>query len=911
MKAINLVFALALLHSVSASSQTNFYAYHTKLNSGEAWEEYSKTGEHADLVVQINEGQIIFHRKSSYLPLWKTNKGEWYFEEIVERDGDGPKHRPDKNNIYSYVRLIHESGDSIIVHWRYFPDFKLGHHALPIGGNVYFDGVVHEYFTFYPDGKVKRVIRKGTKKLVDWEDVKNRNIVLSQLKANGINQVSHIKADLTKADGTKIKGEEIKAGDPELEPAYLWHFDEGLKKRKYTELDVTHESTLDKKCKVDGHKTVWKKGVSGTALGFDGYYSKVTTPALHFPEDAEGGWTLEAWVAPGAYSICEWTAIAHQSIWEADIRDNIFQTNNWGPMQLGEKIKKGFFLGIDEFGHPGAFVVIGDNTCHIQSFETLPLYKWSHVAVSLSNEGMFYLFVNGKLANFRNFSGVFEPADVEFVIGKNDESIGYVSQHVVRTYSTFPSALGFDGLIDEVKFYNEILGPEELGPIYNHCKPDNLNADIERRHLPGMVGDSEQFGAQYTKLKYHDLWDNMWREAEHTDVVVKFDLMPTSVVFWRGCRSPGWVTESNKWLSDQSTELTDWHWDNPDEGAQSCCEHMSDYQARHSHVRVIENSPARTIIHWRYPSIDVLYKHPNTCRNEDGWGVWTDEHITIYPDGVGVRAVEQHGATDYYFGDEAEPGKIDFHDTQFLSEAGTKPEDNIELKSLTVISSKGEKTTLDWTEGHPSGEYDAQLITINFKSDYKVFEIFPPGANINVWAGDEKTSYSKYSAWNHYPATQAPCDGRFCVAPDRLTHSALGVADNLTENGNMLIYGFTNKSAEELIPLANSWNYPPKLKIKQGGDSQGYDKGQRAYIIQGNGGKLIYEMNAEDEKPLVNPCFVVKGWENEAVVSVNGVTLSNDKCRQGLIRDTNGNLQLVVWLMLEEIKKTGIKLEQL
>jgi hypothetical protein len=911
MKAINLVFALALLHSISATSQTNFYAYHTKINSGEAWEEYSKTGEHADIVVQINEGQIIFHRKSSYLPLWKTHKGEWYFEEIIERDGDGPEQRPDKNNIYSYVRLIHESGDSIVVHWRYFNSFKLGHHAQPVGGNVEFDGVVHEYFTFYPDGKVKRVIRKGTKKLVDWEDVKNRDIILTHLNPNGINQVSHIKAALSKANGTKIKGTEIITGKELAEPAYVWHFDEGLKERNYTELDLTLESVSGNKCKVSGPATVWKKGVSGTALGFDGYNSKVTAPALHFSEVAEGGWTLEAWVTPGAYSICEWTAIAHQSVWEADIRDNIFQTHNWGPMQLGEKIKKGFFLGIDEFGHPGAFVVIGENTYHVKSFEKLPLYKWSHVAVSLSNEGMLYLFVNGKLSNFRNFSGVFEPADVDFVIGKNDESIGYVSQHVVRTYSTFPSPLGFDGLIDEVKFYNEILGYEEMGPIYSQFKPENLDADLERRHLPGMVGDSEQFGAQYTKLKYHDLWDNMWREADHPDIVVKFDLMPTSVVFWRGCRSPGWVTEKNKWLSDQSTELTDWHWENPDEGAQSCCEHMSDYQARHSHVRIIENSPARTIIHWRYASVDVLYKHPNACKNEGGYGVWTDEYITIYPDGVGIRTVEQHGAKDFYFGDEAEAGKIDFHDTQFLSEAGTRPEDNIKPKSLTIINSKEEKTSLDWSEGHPSGEFDAQLVTINFKSDYKVFEIFPPGANFNVWAAGEKTSYSKYSAWNHYPVTQAPCDGRFCVAPDRLTHSALGVADNLTENGNMLIYGLTNKPAEELIPLAKSWNYPPKLEIKQGGDSQGYDKGQRAYIIQGNGRKLIYEMNAEGEKPLVNPCFLIKGWGNEAVVSVNGVRLSNGKCRQGLIRDTNGDLQLVVWLMLEEMKKTEIKLEQL
>lgn len=69
MKAIILVLAIALLHTISAKSQTDFYAYHTKINSGEAWEEYSKTGGYADLVVQINDDQIIFHRKPCILNL--------------------------------------------------------------------------------------------------------------------------------------------------------------------------------------------------------------------------------------------------------------------------------------------------------------------------------------------------------------------------------------------------------------------------------------------------------------------------------------------------------------------------------------------------------------------------------------------------------------------------------------------------------------------------------------------------------------------------------------------------------------------------------------------------------------------------------------------------------------------------
>jgi hypothetical protein len=904
MKMIFVLIMVLILIPVSGQEKSNFYAFYTKIKSGEDWEKHSKTAEHADLVVQLNTGQIIFHRASSYLPFWKTEEGKWYFDEVVSRNGDGPQKRPDKNNIYSFVRLIESNSDSIIVHWRYFPDFKLGNHAQPVAGNIGFDGVVHEYFTIFPNGRVNRIIREGTEKLDDWHDAKNRTVQTLQLRSNGITEINIRKAYLSKAKLNAVSANKVRSS--EIESALSWHFDEGMKSRSYDLKDVTFESQTGKRCPIDGPKTVWKKGVSGTALGFDGYNSKVTAPSLSInTEGEEGGFTIEAWVAPGAYSICEWTAIAHQSVWEADVRENHFQIRNWGDMQLGEKIKKGFFLGIDEFGHPGCFVVLDQETAKVQSFESLPLYEWAHVAMTLVGEGMLYLYINGELANFTNFSGELVPADVDFLIGMNNESIGYVSQHVVRTYSTFPSPLGFEGLIDEVKYYSEFLDHKEIRESYLSLKPKNPEADMQPRTLPGMEGHSKEFGAQYTHLKYHDLWDNMWREPEHPDIVVKFDLMPTSVVFWRGSRSPGWVTETNKWISDQSSELTDWHWENHSEGAQSCCEHMSDYQARHSHVRIIENSPARTVVHWRYASVDVLYKHPNTCRNEDGWGVWTDEYLTIYPDGVGVRTVDQHGDLDYYH--YSEGGEIGFHDTQFLSEAGTKPEDNINPQSLTIVSHKDKITELDWSNGHPAGEYDAQVIWINLKSEFKVFEIFPPGTGINVWAEGEKTSYSNYSAWNHYPVTQAPCDGRFCVAPDRLTHSALGAADNLTETGNMLLYGFTDQPAQSLIPLARSWNHAPELTKINGGRSEGYSKKQRAWIISAESDMLTFSVNASKKSPLINPAFIIKNWNRFADIQINNKSDFTDKdIRQGLIRNTSGESQLIIWINMKNDKKSDI-----
>ena len=56
-----------------------------------------------------------------------------------------------------------------------------------------------------------------------------------------------------------------------------------------------------------------------------------------------------------------------------------------------------------------------------------------------------------------------------------------------------------------------------------------------------------------------------------------------------------WVTANGKWYTDEFLEA--WGPECVDGGD---CEPMSDKQSRYSHVSIIESSPARAVVHWRY-----------------------------------------------------------------------------------------------------------------------------------------------------------------------------------------------------------------------------------------------------------------------------------------------------------------------
>jgi hypothetical protein len=322
---------------------------------------------------------------------------------------------------------------------------------------------------------------------------------------------------------------------------------------------------------------------------------------------------------------------------------------------------------------------------------------------------------------------------------------------------------------------------------------------------------------------------------------------------------------------------------------------MADKRGRFDHVRLIENTDARVVVHWRYASIDVGYVFPRV-------DVWADEYYTIYPDGVGVRYVEG-----------VDGG---WQDTQFLSQPGTTCLDNMELTALTVANLSGKSMDLTWQPPNrvPDNPLkDACIKRINFKSKWKIFAVYRQGARIGTWGAQEQSKHTAdpfAGPWNHWPVGLNPSDGRYAVSDDRVTHAALGDADG---TGNLIIYGFTDQPASSLVSLARSWNQPPTLDKAQGCESKGYDQAQRAYRLVAKAKPISFTLRGSKDSPIHNPCFVIENWDSDrgSRVTINGKEVKVGKTfRQGIVRDTDGRRTMIIWLELESTSSTELGISE-
>jgi hypothetical protein len=681
-------------------------------------------------------------------------------------------------------------------------------------------------------------------------------------------------------------------------PVAQWNFDsveknevvKPLERRKIPspEIDrsffVTEENSATKS-KILGsfHKSL--AGVVGNSLQLDGNTSYIET---ELKTQITGDFSVGAWLALGAYPT-HWCPVADQNINE----------------------KKGFFLGVDAYGHAGVKAYIGGRLVEVQSVEKVPLSRWTLIqGVFSPNDGL-TVFVNGKSVGNVKTSGDFESATLEkLLIGKS--TIKQKPEGTVRQNGTQPVYMFLDGLIDELKIYNNALTSNEITDYYLKTKPQTPPL-LATRSLPLSGAKPGKFGAVYTTLKFYEAWDKPWPVSNQADVVVNFDDNAHKFVFWRGTSYiPHWVTENGIWYNNEFLET----WD-----VNGCHEPMSDKRCQYSNVRILESNDARTVVHWRYALIDNL----NIMARVDslsGFGEWGDEYYTIYPDGVGVRKIVLHSSQPQ--------SQHEWQEGMVVMGPGQRPEQVLEAGGLTLANMNGETHTYDWGKGLPK-EKDkygyvqlpekANIHLINTKSQLKPFVIIAPKANaiFNVYNGELRSDVSMYPWWNHWPAAQKPSDGRYAMTDDNASHSSLTNinwdAYELTEDTHtkIMLHGLTNKKAENLSNLTNSWASPAKLNLGNnqsftGGD---YDPTERSYQIKGNNHakSLNFSLDANSNSPIENVAVVVKNWGNRDVsLKMDGANVARGKAFRYGFKDSIEGTDLVIYIEKKSVKPISISI---
>jgi hypothetical protein len=157
-----------------------------------------------------------------------------------------------------------------------------------------------------------------------------------------------------------------------------------------------------------------------------------------------------------------------------------------------------------------------------------------------------------------------------------------------------------------------------------------VGATFQRLRYDAPISVRDPKTGAYSSMSY----DQGWGPALQ-DVVV---WLPNGArfVFWRGSSYvPFWAGRHNTGACYEWAEII-----SQPAGAVDCVEPLMDKELRYSRVEIVESTPARAHVRWRYQSTDFQYKV---------WGDAAVEDYYFYPDGFGTRvlSLESDPKNDY------------------------------------------------------------------------------------------------------------------------------------------------------------------------------------------------------------------------------------------------------------------------
>jgi len=667
------------------------------------------------------------------------------------------------------------------------------------------------------------------------------------------------------------------AGTSSPEPTARWNF----------HLDSAREVVEEvngKRLQVTGGVYLLA-GPVGDALQFDGY-----TGALR-------GEPLDALAHPANTTIACWLQLDAYPWNDLPILDQHVASQNQ---------TSGLFFGLDAEGH--LLARLGDSNSGTSAVSTavVPLRTWTLVTLTIDGESHFAFTIGGQPTSSQSAMPAAQPSKVEASAAAGDLLIGHVRRPLLPGPSSMihpqlPIEYSLQGSLSGLTVYSRILSIQEIHELLARADKRMLTATPWPK-FPRGEGDRQTFGAFYATLHFDPIWDRSRRVGPDSDVVVRFDDAPIQLVFWQGNNYvPAWVTENNRWYTDEFMEI----YGHPRCPDGEDCEPMSDKQVRYSHVRILESTPARAVVHWRYALSEVEKYGIADAAAPTDWGDWADEYWTIYPDGIAVRK-------SVLWSTAAERDKAEFQESIVLIPPGETPEDSLNFDALTFANLKGDASTYSWQRKTTKGlalprgpesfpePKDAVIQWVNLKSEWKPFQV-AWGNPVKFAAYNGESSISSFEWWNHWPVAQIASSGRPALAADRAGHTSVShiywpiYEQDEQRISKILLTGLTQLPATQLAAIASSWRNPARLELSDG-TAVPYDAAQRAYVLPTTDSRTLrMTLHATAATPAVHPAFVVPGWSGPAEMHIVSGGDPSVQARIGYLDGLNGT-SVVIYL---------------
>jgi hypothetical protein len=355
---------------------------------------------------------------------------------------------------------------------------------------------------------------------------------------------------------------------------------------------------------------------------------------------------------------------------------------------------------------------------------------------------------------------------------------------------------------------------------------------------------------------------------------------PAQFVFWRGANYVPWWEMDQMAMSNEFVES----WGG---GGQGCNEPMQDRECRYSRVDLLESSPARAVVRWRYALNDAHYR---IYHNE-----WVDEYYVLYPDGVGVRQVDLWANV---------AAQHEVLDTLMVKPPGTRTGELFEDEVATLANLDGARVSVQ-TFSKDRAAYTNFLrdgkdfiMEFAFKDRMHPFTVFSfrddlmPGVERGM-VSVCRTLFQNADQRGHWPLSRYPLDGYNAVGLDVPTHFAFGnihTRIDLKQQPNrwLFLIGAAESGSDTPAAHAAAWLYPAQVEVLDDSATfRGYDSSQRAYRLAAAAGveRIAVRLDAE-HGDIFHPVFLLDGGAPDTLrVSVDGRALAAQDYATGRTRD--------------------------